>query len=529
MPRHPNPLAPGQIPSGLTSPTGYVVEPGRTIWKFPAPPVRLHFGGGAIITSSRLVPLFWGDFWRAASNPSVGDIHQAIAQILASPYLSEVIQYGFESLSLDPARIVVSPGPSSPTFSGVAVKDMIWDLIDDGQFPEPDDGGRNVYMVIAPQGTRHDNPDDAGAHGDAEDYDFPFDTDHAWVGWCNYGTLDDITEILTHELVEILTDPEPYDGWTVDGMPQANNEIVDICFNQTGMVSGYRVAAYYSDRLKACVVPSFPQQYGLAVSTSEQRIGPARVQLIGRTATTKNSFCFSGTYDWTLIGERRRVTLTATAIGYVEAEFAWKVNGVSVADSGSLPGVLVQTVTTAGATTLDPLSTITTEAPHTVTARMAAAANVMAIESQIGEPAGAFDVTCTVTEKRLPSGYHTARTDQRAIVVAGSFRSMDERFQSDLAHCMHLKSVLARELIEEVVIPRIDHGDPPEVWVEAVLREAETPSDSWRQARDARQLAHFVGRVDPALAATLRYLADGVIAVGRVAGVTADDDVDRIT
>ena len=108
-PRAANPAAPGQIPSSLTDPTGSITEPGRTIWKFATPRVQMHRGTGPVVTTARLVPLFWGDFWQSADNPSVGDVHRAIADILASPYLSEVMQYGLQSLSLDPAMIVIAP------------------------------------------------------------------------------------------------------------------------------------------------------------------------------------------------------------------------------------------------------------------------------------------------------------------------------------------------------------------------------------------------------------------------------------
>src|SRR3954447_5836666 len=113
-----DPRASGEIPSSLSNPASSISEPGRTVWKFNSPPQSLHFDGGAIITTARLVLLFWGDFWQTATNPSVTDIHQAVSQILASPYLSEVMQYGFESLTLDPPMIVISPEPPFPSFSG---------------------------------------------------------------------------------------------------------------------------------------------------------------------------------------------------------------------------------------------------------------------------------------------------------------------------------------------------------------------------------------------------------------------------
>ncbi len=427
------------------------------------------------------------------------------------------MQYGFASLTLDPATIVINPGPPFPTFSGDDAKDMVWDLIDDDRFPEPDDdGGRIVYMVFAPKGANYEDSEAAGAHGEAVDYDFPFDVDYAWVGWCDYGTLDAITEIFTHELVEILTDPEPYGGWTVEGMPEGQNEIVDACVNQTGVVANLRVSAYYSDRLKACVVPAFPHQYGLSISPREERVGPASERLIGTTETTRKSICFHGAYDWTLIGQRRRFTVNASAVGYLEPEFDWKVNGVGVFSAGAL-GPPTLPISASADTTLDPLSLITTLPPRTATVTVAAAGSVLVLESKPGDPPGDFEVVCTATEKHLPSGYRTSRATSQSITIAGGVRVMDQRFQQDLERCMHLKSVLARQLIEEVVIPRIDKGDPPPIWVERALGELE--SEIEQQAHQARYLAHFVAGADQELATALRELAGGVIALAHATEV----------
>jgi hypothetical protein len=524
-PRGNNPPALGGVPTGLSEPTGGAIdEPGRTIWKYATGRWSMNRGDGPVVTTAQLVPLFWGDFWRTATDPAVGDVYQAIAQILASPYLSEVMQYGFESLTLDVPRIVIPPEPVPQSFSGDDAKDLVWDLIDGGLFPEPDDGGRNVYMVFAPKGSSYDDSGATGAHGDAEDYDFPFDVDHAWVGWCDYSTtggIDGITETFTHELVEILTDPQPSDGWTLSAAGADGSEIADACFNQTGMISGIRVSAYYSDRLKACVVPSFRPQYSLAVGRVEEHVGPIRPLLAGRTATTKHSICFSGSYEWTRFGFVQRVTLTATASGYTDPQFTWTVNKHPYR-SDHLPTVPIPEQTPAGAA-LDPLGMITDLPPQTVTGMVQAGGDTLILESVLGAASGEFDISCTVTEKDLPHLYHSARSNEEGVTISGSLRAMDERFQSDLDRCMHLKSVLARQLIEEVVIPRIDGGDPPEAWVERPLRRQETEAE--RQAHQARFLAHFVERADPDLAATLRVLAAGRLAVARGIELGASTDV----
>lgn len=146
-------VAPAPLPTGLTPPTDIIEEPGRRIYKYTTPPTSV-FIKLAKASGARVELLFWGDFWRTALKPSVSDITQAVSDVISSPYLSELQQYGIGSITLGRATIVLQPGPNSPTYSSEDVKDMVWDLIDGDVFPEPDeDGGKIAYLVFAPPGT----------------------------------------------------------------------------------------------------------------------------------------------------------------------------------------------------------------------------------------------------------------------------------------------------------------------------------------------------------------------------------------
>ena len=68
------------------------------------------------------------------------------------PYLSQMGQYGYQSLTYRDAIYVVDPQPPQ-SYKSDDVWDLIWTLIDD-KFPEPDEnGGRILYMVFMPPGT----------------------------------------------------------------------------------------------------------------------------------------------------------------------------------------------------------------------------------------------------------------------------------------------------------------------------------------------------------------------------------------
>jgi hypothetical protein len=123
--------------------------------------------------------------------------------------MSGLGQYGVAGGSLKGSWIVTGREPNNP-FSNDDVHSLISDLIDQGSFPEPDDpGGRNLYMFVRPANVRPNTPNITGLHTYDTDYDFPFDIDKAWFGWVTHnGTIDSLTTIFSHELVEACTDPE---------------------------------------------------------------------------------------------------------------------------------------------------------------------------------------------------------------------------------------------------------------------------------------------------------------------------------
>ena len=212
--------------------------------------------GGAIISHVSLQLLFWGSAWNSNPAPSIGSFINAVNGILQSPYLSGLGQYGVASSSIKGAWIVTGRDPKNP-FSDGDVHSIISDLIDQGSFPEPDDpGGQNLYMFILPANVRSNDTEHTGKHMFDRDYDFPFDVDRTWFGWVTHdGTLDSLTPIFSHELVEAATDPEG-DGVQVNPRDGSRwHEIGDVCCSNA-RVDNILVQSYWSDRDGACIVPT---------------------------------------------------------------------------------------------------------------------------------------------------------------------------------------------------------------------------------------------------------------------------------
>jgi hypothetical protein len=220
--------------------------------------------GGSIITNLSLQLLFWGSAWNSNPSPSIGQVINSVNSILQGPYLSGLGQYGVAGGSLKGSWIVTGREPNNP-FSNDDVHSLISDLIDQGSFPEPDDpGGRNLYMFVLPANIRPNTPNITGLHTYDTDYDFPFDIDKAWFGWITHnGTIDSLTTIFSHELVEACTDPEG-DGVQVNPRNDTDwHEICDVCCSNA-RVDGVLVQSYWSDRDMACIVPVIGAEISVA-------------------------------------------------------------------------------------------------------------------------------------------------------------------------------------------------------------------------------------------------------------------------
>jgi hypothetical protein len=216
-------------------------------------PITVSNGGGAIGTGLPVQVIFWGSAWNSASTtPSAGAILNAVQTILRGPWMSGLRQYGVRRCNLGGAIVVTGPAPPA-TYNDGDVKDLVWALIDDNKFPEPDDpGGRILYAVFMPPGTTYGPGGIRGKHLVASDFDFPADVDHAWVAFvCSNPSIGQLTSTFCHELAEMCTDPES-DAWTVTG----NQEIGDVCNLVDQTINGVSFESYWSATDNACLLPT---------------------------------------------------------------------------------------------------------------------------------------------------------------------------------------------------------------------------------------------------------------------------------
>jgi hypothetical protein len=476
--------------------------------------------GGPVANGFRLELLFWGDYWQTNAS-LVSDLTQAISDILASPYLSELSQYGVNSISQGNSTIVLSPGPPAPSFSGGDATDMVWALIDDGKYAE---GAAIIYMIFAPPGTSYGGGEAGGAHTVGFDPNLVEDVSGALlqaelnllsgeskpllptarVGWVNFATFDAMTAVFTHELVEMLVDPDVWfnRGWITDSTALGAdlNEIADVCLNQVGMAGGHRVSAYYSDRLKKCVVPMEVLHRSLSLSMTNRFDRPLLIER-GSTTVERHNHCYSGAYNWTLWEGEGRATITADVSTFVDPLIAWTVNDEII--NG------VKTIKADVSVGADPLSVLTSMPPETATLTCTTNDRVLIIDD-VRQGQCWVDVRCQVSESSAAAKCVGACVDEVSFAIAGRVRVMDDRFDEDRRQCQRLAHELARNILRQQVIPRIPEGDPPPPWVGRQFTGVapEVAAD----IRYSEMMAQFLERADPTLAEELRVAA--TLAIG---------------
>lgn len=227
--------------------------------------VQNHGGPGGSGLGVEL--LFWGDWWNSPEGSGRRALIESRAQtLLNTDYFSELKQYGIERPHWRGSLIVTRPGPPGAFNSSgdyQVVPDLIDSLIDDNVYPDPDDE-RIASLVFMPKGFV-ENTGNNGAHTFDFNQDF-LERDYFYVGWIrSFGpeTGDDPEDALrtmSHELVELLSDPESstwYAGNSANG-----GEIGDAAVSngpkgqkQTAWVSGVHVQAYWSNQYGATVIP----------------------------------------------------------------------------------------------------------------------------------------------------------------------------------------------------------------------------------------------------------------------------------
>jgi hypothetical protein len=240
------------------------------------PPAGTAFaaGPGKTLTNVHVQLIFWGAWWNA--NPLATQVSNAVANLLAGPYMSYLDQYGIGRGNVRGTTFAADSEPG--TFSYKDVSNLILNLLDDDRLPEPDADWPIVYAVIMPANSAFKGDSSiepvpipvgqvsivTGSNSQVIWHDFDLgdvDNDPAYFFWTgNDGTLDYITTVLSHELVELASDPNGGDGVRQVGCTGGSCQIGDVatvCQGWCDYVRGVKAQGYWSIQDANGVLPKF--------------------------------------------------------------------------------------------------------------------------------------------------------------------------------------------------------------------------------------------------------------------------------
>lgn len=317
-----------------------------------APAVTYH--GGPTGSGIGVQLIFWGDWWNSPEGISRQVTIQARMQAaLASPYFSELSQYGIESPHWRGGTIVTDPGPTMAFNSNddqQSAWDMIDDLIDDDVFPDPDDE-QIAFLIFMPNGFTQ-SVGANGAHSSDFNYTFPIDEDYFWAAWIRSfdqpnDNPEDVIRTATHELVELISDPQQ-NAWYA-GNPQSG-EIGDAALDndgttkQSAWVNGAKVQAYWSNRHGATIIP-IDRDYKARIVGNIKQTHRTDESGTFRSDPSDSRLCDllpaccmkDRAYGLTLTKYDEKAKLRVETERYRQPIITWSVAGVPIASDVTLP------------------------------------------------------------------------------------------------------------------------------------------------------------------------------------------------
>jgi hypothetical protein len=210
--------------------------------------------GGRVLSSARVYPVYWGQYWAPGAWPTPEEITQALRTVLAGSYLAGLAQYrDIGPVVIHGSRVITTTDPGSG-FTDRDIETFLDAQFDAGVLPAPDEHA--IYVVTIPPGIYSSY----GTLRVGEHNYYQRDEHKVHYAWTtNSEVLEGATQTATHEIVESLTDPE---GTAILGRPGTCAEpgwceIADIC-SDAAKLNGIVVEPYWSNIAGRCVIPAPP-------------------------------------------------------------------------------------------------------------------------------------------------------------------------------------------------------------------------------------------------------------------------------
>ena len=226
-----------------------------------APPPRLVYNHGPLISQVKVYTIFWGKNWKSSTAfvKLAKNINTFFKDILVSSLIDQLAEYNTPVYtithgSLKGSKVITANAPGRVITDG-AIQSRLKSWIAAHTVPAWDKN--TLYFIYLDKGTSVHMGGSAsctafcGYHNHISKKDYyavmPFPGCAGCLG--GLSVLKAITGTSSHELCEAITDPVPGTGWYDD----VNGEIGDICAWTFKTVAGHTVQKEWSNSLNACV------------------------------------------------------------------------------------------------------------------------------------------------------------------------------------------------------------------------------------------------------------------------------------
>ncbi|HLK57800.1 MAG TPA: hypothetical protein VKU00_14635 [Chthonomonadaceae bacterium] len=243
------------------TPTGELSSPtlGSQDLNFP-PGTKLFRNNfdNLVLATPVLQPIFWGSYWKTPTTVTQQNIEDALKSLVQSDYLVRLEQYGYSG-TVDLLTSIVTDEDLGRRFDRERVEEVIQKLLDtDSNITQPDTN-QNAYLVIVPPDVVFNPASANGAHSIFLD-DQNRTVHYAWVTYSLGAqiavTVANFTAVCSHELVEMITDPE-LNAWQTSHTNCSQTgpcEIADVCRREATW-NGLRFHSYWSNQDGSSVIP----------------------------------------------------------------------------------------------------------------------------------------------------------------------------------------------------------------------------------------------------------------------------------
>lgn len=224
------------------------------------------FKGGPVVSGAKIFVIFSGSDWNTRTSPfSRQDVIDALSKVQASTYYDFLIQYGIKRPIREITYVTNTTFKMPEPFSPTNLAQVIADSIKRGQLPPKEMGmsQKYIYLVMAPYKATSTVKGAAGYHLATLNSLRPEDVNYVF-GCSLYYDLKFTTAVITHEFVEMITDPltvEALWGWRADlnvvDTKDMGEEISDVCTlaarDGTSLLNGVNVEQNWSNIDGGCI------------------------------------------------------------------------------------------------------------------------------------------------------------------------------------------------------------------------------------------------------------------------------------